>query len=121
MSFHATSAGFSSSIPNWSSSCTKTIASTIRFRRATTSASSLSEVGGDDIIRQPVVPLRRLLVAAPEYFKRHGRPKHPDELSLHRCAHNNYILPIADITFMGPRGRCAFRRSGRWCCRTASG
>ena len=22
----------------------------------------------------------------------------------HRCAHNNYILPIADITFIGPDG-----------------
>lgn len=62
------------------------------------------EVSGDDIIRQPVVTLRRLLVATPEYFKRHGRPKSPDELSLHRCAHNNYILPIADITFTGPAG-----------------
>ena len=61
-------------------------------------------VGGDAIIRQPVVPLRRLLVAAPDYFKRHGRPKHPDELVSHRCAHNNYILPLADITFTGPRG-----------------
>ena len=61
-------------------------------------------VGGDAIIRQPVVPLRRLLVAAPDYFKRHGRPKHPHELVSHRCAHNNYILPLADITFTGPGG-----------------
>ena len=63
-----------------------------------------SNVGGEDIIRQPIVPLRRLLVAAPEYFERHGRPRHPDELIAHRCAHNNYLLPIADITFTGPRG-----------------
>jgi len=63
-----------------------------------------SDVGGGDIIRQPIVPLRRLLVAAPDYFERHGRPRHPDELTHHRCAHNNYILPIADITFMGPQG-----------------
>jgi DNA-binding transcriptional LysR family regulator len=61
-------------------------------------------IGGEDIVRQPIVPLRRVLVAAPDYFKRHGRPRHPDELSSHRCAHNNYILPIADITFTGPRG-----------------
>jgi DNA-binding transcriptional LysR family regulator len=63
-----------------------------------------SEIGGHDIIRQPIVPLRRLLVAAPDYFERHGRPNHPDELKFHRCAHNNYILPIADITFTGPSG-----------------
>lgn len=63
-----------------------------------------SDVGGEDIIRQPIVPLRRLLVAAPHYFERHGRPNRPEELKLHRCAHNNYILPIADITFTGPEG-----------------
>ncbi len=63
-----------------------------------------SDIGGQDIIRQPIVPLRRLLVAAPDYFERHGRPSHPDELKSHRCAHNNYILPIADITFTGPSG-----------------
>ena len=60
------------------------------------------DVGAGEIIRQPIVPLRRLLVAAPDYFERHGRPRHPEELKLHRCAHNNYILPIADITFTGP-------------------
>jgi DNA-binding transcriptional LysR family regulator len=63
-----------------------------------------SDVGGEDIIRQPIVPLRRLLVAAPGYFKHHGRPKHPDQLISHRCAHNNYILPIGDLVFNGPRG-----------------
>ena len=62
------------------------------------------DVGGEDILRQSIVPLRRLLVAAPDYFERHGRPRHPDELISHRCAHNNYILPTADITFTGPRG-----------------
>ena len=63
-----------------------------------------SDVGGEHIIRQVIVPLRRLMVAAPGYFERHGRPRHPNELVSHRCAHNNYILPIADITFAGPRG-----------------
>ena len=63
-----------------------------------------SEIGGQDIIRQPIVQLRRLVVAAPDYFERHGRPNHPGELALHRFAHNNYILPISDITFTGPSG-----------------
>ena len=29
---------------------------------------------------------------------------HPGELASHRFAHNNYILPISDITFTGPTG-----------------
>ena len=63
-----------------------------------------SDIAGEGIIRQPIVPLRRLLVATPGYFKRHGRPSRPEELAAHRCAHNNYILPTADITFNGPQG-----------------
>jgi DNA-binding transcriptional LysR family regulator len=63
-----------------------------------------ADVGGEGIVRQQVVQLRRLLVATPDYFKRHGRPSHPNELAAHRCAHNNYILPLADITFTGPDG-----------------
>ena len=63
-----------------------------------------ADVGGEGIVRQQIVPLRRLLVATPDYFKRHGRPSHPDELVAHRCAHNNYILPLSDITFTGPDG-----------------
>ena len=63
-----------------------------------------ADVGGEGIVRQQVVPLRRLLVATPDYFMRHGRPSHPNDLVAHRCAHNNYILPLSDITFTGPDG-----------------
>ena len=63
-----------------------------------------ADVGGEGIVRQQVVPLRRLLVATPDYFLRHGQPSHPNELIAHRCAHNNYILPLSDITFTGPDG-----------------
>jgi len=32
-----------------------------------------ADVGGEGIVRQQIVPLRRLMVATPDYFKRHGR------------------------------------------------
>jgi DNA-binding transcriptional LysR family regulator len=63
-----------------------------------------ADVGGEGIVRQEVVPLQRLLVATPRYFERNGWPSHPNQLITHRCAHNNYILPLADITFTGPDG-----------------
>jgi DNA-binding transcriptional LysR family regulator len=63
-----------------------------------------ADVGGEGIVRQQIVTLRRLLVATPDYFERFGRPRHPNELAAHRCAHNNYILPLADLTFTGQHG-----------------
>jgi DNA-binding transcriptional LysR family regulator len=63
-----------------------------------------SDVGGENIIRQSIVPLRRVLVASPSYFEQHGRPTHPDELKFHRFAHNDYILPLGGVTFTGACG-----------------
>jgi DNA-binding transcriptional LysR family regulator len=39
--------------------------------------------------------VRRLLVGAPAYFARHGRPSHPDELAGHACLGYTY-LPVPD-------------------------
>jgi DNA-binding transcriptional LysR family regulator len=46
----------------------------------------LGEVIEQDMIAVPVSDeQRQLVVGSPAYFKRHGRPKHPTELSRHRC------------------------------------
>lgn len=46
----------------------------------------LGEVIEQDMIAVPVSgEQRQLVVGAPAYFKKHGRPKHPTELSQHRC------------------------------------
>jgi DNA-binding transcriptional LysR family regulator len=37
------------------------------------------------LIARRLAPARRVLVAAPEYLKRYGRPKGPDDLVQHRC------------------------------------
>jgi DNA-binding transcriptional LysR family regulator len=63
-----------------------------------------ADVSGEGIVRQQIVTLRRLLVATPDYFERFEKPRHPNELAAHRCAHNNYILPLSDLTFTGPGG-----------------
>jgi DNA-binding transcriptional LysR family regulator len=40
----------------------------------------------EDMVALPVGPPQRFLViGAPAYFKRHGKPKHPDELMRHEC------------------------------------
>ncbi len=42
--------------------------------------------GGSYIIRK-LAPLQPLVCASPAYLKRHGVPRHPDELSGHACLH----------------------------------
>lgn len=46
----------------------------------------LGEVIEQDMIAVPVSDQQRqLVVGAPAYFKKHGRPKHPTDLAQHRC------------------------------------
>lgn len=44
-----------------------------------------------------VVPLRRLIVATPNYVAKHGAPAIPDDLKSHRFAHNHLIEPDCQI------------------------
>ena len=76
---------------------------TIRSRRVTTSASNRRH-GGDDIIRQPdrarcgACWSRRRIISSATGGQKSGRAVS------HRCAHNNYILPIARYHLHGPAG-----------------
>ena len=106
---------------NSSSSCITTTASTIRSRKATTSASSRATSAATTSSASRSCRCGGCWSQRPTISSATAGRNIRDELVTHRCAHNNYILPIADITFMGPRARCASRRCGRWCCRTASG
>ncbi|NKI71085.1 LysR family transcriptional regulator [Collimonas pratensis] len=42
-------------------------------------------VDGANLIARPLRPSRMFAVASPAYLKRHGRPRHPAELSGHNC------------------------------------
>ncbi len=56
------------------------------------------------LVARRLCQVRRLLVGAPAYFTRRGRPSHPSELSLHSCLGYSY-LPTGDAwKFIGPAG-----------------
>jgi DNA-binding transcriptional LysR family regulator len=37
------------------------------------------------LVARLIVPVRRFVVASPDYITRNGRPKHPQDLVTHRC------------------------------------
>ena len=47
-----------------------------------------------------ILPIRRYVVATPEYLDKYGEPSSPADLSKHRFAHNNHVQPKSEIPFV---------------------
>lgn len=62
-----------------------------------------------------VVPLMRapqVLVASPDYLRRHGTPRHPRDLAKHNCLINSIKYPTGRWQFTGPEGDVSARVRG---------
>lgn len=53
---------------------------------------------------RPLGQSRRMLVAAPEYLKTHGRPKTPQDLAAHEGIRMSNIAGSETLVLLGPRG-----------------
>ena len=51
-----------------------------------------------------VLPIRRILVATPEYLEKFGTPESREDISAHRFAHNNHVQPKSAIPFVEDKG-----------------
>ena len=51
-----------------------------------------------------IFPIRRIIVASPDYVTQHGNPTTPAELSTHRIALNNHVTPDYRVNFVQPDG-----------------
>lgn len=60
----------------------------------------LGEVKDPSVVRRKLGTMRRLLVASPAYLKRHGTPRHPQELAEHRSVRFSG-LPTGDQVTAG--------------------
>lgn len=47
-----------------------------------------------------IFPVKRFVVATPEYLARYGQPEKPEDLSEHKFAHNNHVTPKSEIPFI---------------------
>ena len=51
-----------------------------------------------------IAPVKRLIVASPEYLEKYGKPERPEDLKSHRLAHNNNVQPDFFMDFQSERG-----------------
>ena len=67
------------------------------------------------LIVRRLVPYRMTVCASPEYLEKHGRPKHPSELTKHNCLtfyDATYSKEGKEWIFTGPDGDFPVRMSG---------
>jgi DNA-binding transcriptional LysR family regulator len=64
----------------------------------------IAALSDSSMLARRLCEVRRLLVGAPEYFARHGRPSHPRELSQHACLGYSYLPSRNRWEFVGPAG-----------------
>ena len=72
----------------------------------------IAELPDSSFIARRLAPARRAVCASPEYWLRHGRPRHPAELADHTCLIYTYLSAQREWRFKGPKGPVSVRVSG---------
>jgi DNA-binding transcriptional LysR family regulator len=65
-----------------------------------------------NLVARKLAPVRRVACATPEYFKRRGVPKTPQDLKRHNCLHYTYFSAQGEWHFKGPEGEISVPVSG---------
>lgn len=53
----------------------------------------------DILEKTTILPMRRFIVATPEYLEKHGMPEKPEDIKNHHFAHNNHVEPENSVRF----------------------
>lgn len=65
-----------------------------------------------NFVARELAPVRRVVCATPEYFKRHGVPRTPQDLRQHNCLHYTHFSAQGEWHFAGPDGDISVPLSG---------
>jgi DNA-binding transcriptional LysR family regulator len=72
----------------------------------------ITQMPDSSLIARKIAPFRRIICASPGYWKKHGKPHHPSELSRHNCLLYTYLLSGNEWSFNGPDGISTVKISG---------
>lgn len=72
------------------------------------------------LVSIPLTTVRRVVCASPAYLRRHGVPRHPDELRAHRCVRFTGLAPHAEWPFRVKSRRLAAPTADVMVCNDAS-
>lgn len=64
----------------------------------------IKELGDSTLVAKRIAPCRQVICAAPEYLRRHGRPRTPEELKRHPVLVYTYRASLGEWTLRGPDG-----------------
>jgi len=73
----------------------------------------VARLADSSLVARRLAPCRRVVAAHPDYWDRHGRPSHPNELSDHECLIYAYLANPGEWSFQGPDGPIRVRIKGR--------
>jgi len=75
----------------------------------------IGELADSSLVARRIAAVPRRLYAAPDYLRRHGDPRHPNDLGGHACLHYGNLGSGAQWRLHGPDGEHSLRLSGRLC------
>ena len=75
----------------------------------------IADLADSSLAARKLAPNRRVVCASPDYLRRHGTPRHPEELATHNCLTTSDYA--ATWEFRGPDGQPgSVRVTGRYAC-----
>lgn len=68
----------------------------------------ISRLKDSTLVARDIAPVRHVVCASPAYFRRHGKPKRPDDLRHHRCLSYANVDPRLCWLFQDPGTKALF-------------
>ena len=72
----------------------------------------IARLPDSSMVARKLAPFRAVICATPEYWKEHGKPTRPQDLSEHNCLQYKYLAGGNEWRFKGPKGPLGVKIKG---------